>query len=626
MATLLSREFDTHSGTLGAIRARLERWVDRGSDRVQLHDRTMLRRINAIVLALIIVQTASTIARLIEGRPVAAAVIFASVPIAILLREWALRGDTPWRLRKFIHLGLLLVATIVLTLAWLEPAAWVVPASTLALLPMGAIYMGNWRCGVAWLFMSTLLFVLLYTVGPVPHPSVITVPVGRVLQGQLIDMVFIFIFAFALSRASDRQIEDVVSSEAKIRAQSKLLATQAAQLEKYASALEHARDEAIDASEVKSRFMANMSHEIRTPMNGVLGMTEVLAHTELSDTQRDYVETIKDSGIALMHVINSILDFSKLEGGFMPLENDDFSLRDAVDDITALFGQMAAEKGIEFATDVAEDVPDTVFGDHARLRQVLSNLVSNSIKFTDHGSVRLGVSAVPLGIRFEVADTGIGIGDDVIDTLFSPFVQADDSTARRFGGSGLGLAICKELVELMGGEIGCESEAGNGSCFFFELPLDMQRAGAENIPCARDEDDAPGTIDGLNVLVVEDDPVSRRVVVEHLTKLNADVTAVISGRDALRALDAAAWRFDAILMDCHLPGMDGWETTREIRRREAERSLSRVPVVAITANATEDDPARCAAAEMDGFLPKPYTYDQLVRMLAQHARAAARSA
>jgi PAS domain S-box-containing protein len=381
-----------------------------------------------------------------------------------------------------------------------------------------------------------------------------------------------------------------------------------------------ARDEALEASQVKSDFMAVMSHELRTPMNGVMGMTSLLLGTQLTPQQRDYAETVRASADSLLDLLNDVLDLSKVEADRLELEVLDFDLRPVVRDVVHLLEGNARAKGISLTAEIADDVPRALRGDPARLRQIMFNLVGNALKFTGSGSVALSVvndvstaaSEVgdheSLGLRFEVTDTGIGIAAEERDRLFEAFSQADASTTRHYGGTGLGLAISKSLVALFGGEIGVRSELGVGSTFWFTARLRIGSPAAI-VPDTSPEDAArPRTNTPGLVLVVDDNVTNQKIAIHMLETLGHRTDVAANGVEAVDA--CASVRYDLVLMDCRMPLMDGYEATRSIRA--VEGTSRRTPIVAMTASAMFADHERCLAAGMDDYLTKPVRLVDLI--------------
>jgi PAS domain S-box-containing protein len=378
---------------------------------------------------------------------------------------------------------------------------------------------------------------------------------------------------------------------------------------RHETQLAAARDEALEASRVKTEFLAVMSHELRTPMNGVMGMTSLLLGTSLSPEQRDYAETVRTSADSLLGLLNDVLDLSKVEADRLELEVVDFDLGPVVTDVVNLLAGSARLKSVALAADIDADVPRALRGDPARLRQVLLNLVGNALKFTPSGSVHLLVRLDPtdrdsaghgVGLRFEVADTGIGIAAGSRAQLFDAFSQADPSTTRLYGGTGLGLAISKSLVALFGGEIGVDSELGVGSTFWFtaRFPEAAHGVVAKSEPASQER---TGTVTPGLVLVVDDNATNQKVAVHMLQLLGHRADVAASGVEAVEA--CARSRYDLVLMDCRMPLMDGYEATRVIR--SVEGTGRRTPIVAMTASAMLADHERCLEVGMDAYLSKP---------------------
>lgn len=390
---------------------------------------------------------------------------------------------------------------------------------------------------------------------------------------------------------------------------------------------ERAQTEAEAANESKSRFLAMMSHEIRTPMNGVLGTASLLRDTPLDTEQQEYVDTVKNSGEALLSVLNDILDFSKIEAGKLTMDPTDTKLPSLVEDVAALTRAGAGDKDVEVSTDIDAGVARVIRTDPVRLRQILFNLAGNAVKFTERGSVIIRVRSITSGggttmLRFEVQDTGIGISQEQQELLFEEFTQAERSTARRYGGTGLGLAISKRLVHAMDGEIGCHSEPGKGSTFWFEAAFDIGEASAEDTEITSIDEAHLSRFADAKLLLVEDDRINELVATRMLNRAGLSVEVA---RDGAAALDMAALgEYDLILMDVQLPDMDGFEVTRQIR--EADEGRPGIPILAMTANPMDDNRQACLAAGMDGFISKPVDRALMIETIDAHLRRTGREA
>lgn len=421
--------------------------------------------------------------------------------------------------------------------------------------------------------------------------------------------------ALRLEYTNEELIQNLTQAGVELENMNRELTEEIDYVKRIEQELKLAKDKAEEMSQAKGEFLANMSHEIRTPMNGVIGTLQLLSDTKLGAAQQEYVDTAHKSAHSLLTILNDILDLSKIEAGKLNIELIPLDIREIVSELITLHSMTAEEKVIRLYADIDEQLPQVLIGDPTRIRQILANLISNALKFTEKGHVLVKISVVSsddnnADIRMAVEDTGVGIREEIKDRLFNEFTQADGSTTRKYGGTGLGLAIVKQLVEMMHGQFGVESVPGEGSTFWFRVTLGVSAEQTIKQPFEH-ELELTGNLSG-HVLLVEDNPINQMVAQKMLEKIGIKATLAADGQEALDMLEQD--EFDAVLMDCQMPVMDGYEATRRIREQDA---LLKLPVIAMTANVMEGDREKCIEAGMNDYIGKPFVEMDLKKTLAR---------
>jgi signal transduction histidine kinase/CheY-like chemotaxis protein len=486
-------------------------------------------------------------------------------------------------------------------------------------IPAGLIYFVRNRKDLPYPWLFKLFGLFIVACGTSHLMKILTIYTSFYWPEAIIDMLTAivslttaFLFWPLIPKAlSLRSPIELASVNEKLEATNQQLNTLNQQLSAVNRDLQTARDQALEASNLKSTFVANISHELRTPISGILGMNELLLATKLDTNQHELANAIQDSSHSLLAIVNDILDLSKIEAGKLDLENVQLNPVAVVHECVQVLAATANKKKLLVKTDLDARLPSQLYGDPVRLHQVLLNLFGNAIKFTQIGSITIRAvieseDGNTLNIKFIVSDTGVGLSDEEQKYLFQPFTQIDNSTTRQHGGTGLGLVISKHLVELMGGEIGVTSTKGSGASFWFIVPFKRGDMTLPEIPKAESVKQAATS--NKIILIAEDNSILQNLITKQLEHLGVKSFAVADGRAVIEELDRH--NYNLILLDCHMPGLDGFEVTRIIRQRE-KNTKEHIPIIAMTAGALSGDYEKCMESGMDDYISKPYTLNQL---------------